>query len=123
MPVPFDYHSFPASQDAVTWTRARGRMQHALLTVPLVALALLLVGCGASGGSNGSTGISVPQNSDNTTHLRLVGSTALLPLAARAADLFHQQHPAVQIEVKGGGSITGLQAVFNHQADIGDSDI
>ncbi|HYU75308.1 MAG TPA: phosphate ABC transporter substrate-binding protein [Ktedonobacteraceae bacterium] len=64
-----------------------------------------------------STGGSTSQ------HLRLVGSTALLPLAARAGDLFHQQHPDIQVNVAGGGSVTGLQAVTNHQADIGDSDI
>jgi len=100
-------------------------MQHAFLVVTLLTLALLLGGCGARGGSNGSTGTPVPQNpsGDSTTHLRIVGSTALLPLAARAADLFHQQHPDIQVDVKGGGSITGLNAVVKHQSDIGDSDI
>lgn len=121
----FDGHACTASDTAVPWTRARGTGPHALLAVPLLALALLLAGCGVLGGSQGSTGTPVPQNSggDSTTHLRIVGSTALLPLAARAAALFHQQHPDVQMDVKGGGSVTGLKAVVNHQAEIGDSDI
>jgi phosphate transport system substrate-binding protein len=67
--------------------------------------------------------VSQNPSGESTTHLSIVGSTALLPLAARAAALFHQQHPDIQVDVKGGGSITGLNAVVNHQADIGDSDI
>jgi phosphate transport system substrate-binding protein len=53
----------------------------------------------------------------------VVGSTALLPLAAKAADLFQQQYPGVKIDVQGGGSSVGLSAVNNNQANIGDSDI
>jgi phosphate transport system substrate-binding protein len=55
--------------------------------------------------------------------VKIVGSTALLPLVAKAADLFHQSHPGIQITVEGGGSLAGLDAVTNHKTDIGDSDI
>jgi phosphate transport system substrate-binding protein len=66
---------------------------------------------------------------DNTTaltgKLTVTGSTALQPLASAAATLFQKQHPGVHINVSGGGSIAGLQAVTHQQgqADIGDSDI
>jgi len=56
-------------------------------------------------------------------HIKVVGSTALQPLVTRAAQLFQQRYPYVQISVSGGGSIYGLQAAANHQSDIGDSDI
>ncbi|MBV9690964.1 MAG: phosphate ABC transporter substrate-binding protein [Ktedonobacteraceae bacterium] len=56
-------------------------------------------------------------------HIKVVGSTALQPLVTRAAQLFQQRYPHVQISVAGGGSIYGLQAAANHQSDIGDSDI
>jgi phosphate transport system substrate-binding protein len=55
--------------------------------------------------------------------LLLSGSTALQPLATEAAKRFEQEYPHVQVEVTGGGSLAGLSAVSNHQADIGNSDV
>lgn len=117
--------SSTASLFQVNWTGALGRGQHASLVVTLMLLTLLLAGCGTLGGGNGGTGAPAPQSSggDGTTHLLLIGSTALLPLAARAGVLFHQRHPDMQVDVEGGGSVTGLKAVASHKADIGDSDI
>jgi phosphate transport system substrate-binding protein len=56
-------------------------------------------------------------------HALAVGSTALQPLVTAAAKLFHQENPQADVEVRGGGSKTGLAAVVSHQTDIGDSDI
>ena len=56
-------------------------------------------------------------------HLHVVGSTALQPLVAMAAKFFTKQNPQVQVDVQGGGSITGLRSVTAKQSDIGDSDI
>src|SRR5437899_708235 len=98
------------------------RRRHFSAGILCVFLLILLLGaCGAPG----STATTSAQNSggDLSGHVLAVGSTALLPLAAKAADLFHQAHPSVLLDVKGGGSVTGLNAVANHQADIGDSDI
>jgi phosphate transport system substrate-binding protein len=47
----------------------------------------------------------------------------MLALVAKGADLYHQSHPNVQIQVAGGGSVAGLDAVTKHQADIGDADL
>jgi phosphate transport system substrate-binding protein len=44
-------------------------------------------------------------------------------LVAAAANLFHQANSRAEVEVRGGGSKTGLAAVVGHQTDIGDSDI
>jgi phosphate transport system substrate-binding protein len=117
--------SYPRSrapQDGATWTGFLGRLQRSTISVTLLTLALLLIGCGTLGGSNGAL-TSHNTGGDINGNIRIVGSTALLPLAAKAADLFHRLHPAVQVVAKGGGSITGLNAAANHQAEIGDSDI
>ena len=56
-------------------------------------------------------------------HLLISGSTALQPLVTFAASAFEKQNPRVQVEVHGGGSLMGLNAVTNQQADIGTSDV
>jgi len=92
----------------------------------ILIVVLLLVSCGAADNTAGGNGSFSPgNNSTNFTgqHVHIVGSTALLPLAAKAVDLFHQQHSEVKIDAQGGGSVTGLNTVTNHQSDIGDSDI
>lgn len=80
------------------------------LVLGLVALA----GCAAPG---------VGQTSALSGHILVTGSTALQPLATKAAQLFQQQHPGVQIEVRGGGSKQGLVDVNGHVSNVGDSDI
>ena len=91
-----------------------------------LVMVLLLASCGAVDNTSGGNGpLSSGNNGTSFTGqtVHLVGSTALLPLVAKAADLFRQQHPEVKIDAQGGGSVTGLNAVINHQAEIGDSDI
>ena len=112
--------SVPEATYEVTWASIVARLQRSTLLITLLSLALLLVGCGIPGQGAGGDGTT---NGDLDGHIHMVGSTALLPLATQAADLFHQHHPGVKMDVAGGGSITGLKAVTNHQADIGDSDI
>ena len=56
-------------------------------------------------------------------HLLVEGSTALQPLTTIAASLFEKRYSQVQIEVRGGGSLVGLDTVTKQQADIGNSDI
>jgi phosphate transport system substrate-binding protein len=100
-------------------------LENSTLATVLV-VGLLLVSCGATDSAAGGNGSSSPGNNGTSftgQHVHIVGSSALQPLAAKAADLFRQQHPEVKIDVQGGGSGVGLSAVSNHQADIGDSDI
>ena len=78
-----------------------------------VLIAMLLVGCG-----EGAAGTASIQGK-----IVAVGSTALQPLINAAAPLFQKKYPQAQVIVQGGGSIFGLNAVNNHQADIGDSDL
>src|SRR5258708_20707643 len=56
-------------------------------------------------------------------HISVDGSTALQPLVSKAATRFQQTYPQVHIDLKGGGSLTGLKDVTTRKVDIGDSDI
>ena len=112
------YPCFRSTKDRATWTGVMGRLRRSTILVTLLTLTLLLIGCGTYGGNNGTSA-----SQSFSGNIRIVGSTALLPLAAKAADLFHRLYPAVQVVAKGGGSVTGLKAAANQQADIGDSDI
>lgn len=50
--------------------------------------------------------------------VRVVGSTALLPIARDAAQLMGGAERAARVEVFGGGSLTGLQQVAGGWADV-----
>jgi phosphate transport system substrate-binding protein len=84
------------------------------------AVAVLLVALAALSGCSSPIGSSTTSLSG---HVLVVGSTALQPLVTQAAQLYRQQQPGVSVQVQGGGSLLGLQAVTSHQADIGDSDV
>ncbi len=88
--------------------------------VTMLVIVLLLGSCGALDNTSGSSG-----NSTNFAgqRVQVVGSSALLPLATKAAALFQQQYPGVKMDVQGGGSSVGLKAVNDNKANIGDSDI
>lgn len=51
------------------------------------------------------------------------GSSALLPLAKKGADLFMAKNPKCVITVNGGGSGEGLKQVADGSVDIGNSDV
>jgi phosphate transport system substrate-binding protein len=51
------------------------------------------------------------------------GSTALLPLTQKAAELYAVKCPGGTVTVSGGGSSTGLANVAAGTSDIGDSDV
>ena len=50
--------------------------------------------------------------------LRVVGSEAALPLVRAAADTFVAYYKRAQVTVEGGGTVAGLEALINKQADI-----
>ena len=51
--------------------------------------------------------------------VNVVGSTSIQPFAAELAQRFEQAHPGIRVQVQGGGSTAGIQALANGIADIG----
>jgi len=49
------------------------------------------------------------------------GSTTVLPIAQKCAEVFMQKHPEANISVRGGGSGTGIAALIDGICDIADS--
>lgn len=51
--------------------------------------------------------------------LKVTGSTTVLPIAQKAADAYMNDHASTDIQVTGGGSSVGVQAIGEKTADIG----
>jgi phosphate transport system substrate-binding protein len=49
------------------------------------------------------------------------GSTTVLPIAQKAAEVFMDKNPAVDISVRGGGSGVGIASIIDGSCDIGDA--
>jgi len=73
----------------------------------VLALALFAAGCTQPGGES------------HATTLKITGSTTVLPVAQAAADAFMKDHLNANIQVTGGGSSVGVQAVGEGIAEIG----
>ena len=73
-------------------------------------IALVLAGCGRSGGPAGREG--------RAQTIRMIGSTTVLPLGERWQEEFSKQHPEADIAVSGGGSGTGIKALISGSAEI-----
>lgn len=82
------------------------------ITIVLL-FSLILTGCAGQ----------TQQTQDVSGHIKISGSTALLPLVTAASQAFQKQHPGAKIDVSGGGSLNGLQAVTAGKVNIGNSDI
>jgi len=55
----------------------------------------------------------------DTNVVSAIGSTSVQPFAELLADEFQKTHPGAQVEVQGGGSTAGIQALACGIADIG----
>lgn len=92
-----------------------------LLTVSLAGIVLLaVVMCGCVGDQGGEvTPTAEPTGAPVSGSLAVTGSTTVLPIAERAAEAFMDANPEADIQVSGGGSSVGVQAVGEGTADIG----
>lgn len=52
-------------------------------------------------------------------YITMIGSTSVMPFAEILADHFKEKNPSYSIDVQGGGSTAGIQAVFEGTATIG----
>ncbi|NLI93729.1 MAG: phosphate ABC transporter substrate-binding protein [Peptococcaceae bacterium] len=84
----------------------------------VLSLSVALVGCSSNTQPTPAPAASGPSGSATA-----VGSSALQPLAEKAAEMFMEKNKNAKVQVQGGGSGTGLTQVAQGGADIGNSDV
>lgn len=62
---------------------------------------------------------TAPVSSGERQTLRVSGSTTVLPIVQKAADQYMAAHPDADIQISGGGSGVGIQAIGARTVDIG----
>jgi len=62
---------------------------------------------------------AAPATSGRKQTIKISGSTTVLPIVQKAADLYMAAHPDADIQVSGGGSGVGVQAIGAKTVDIG----
>ena len=61
----------------------------------------------------------VPLSTGQKQSIRISGSTTVLPIVQKAADQYMESHPDADIQISGGGSGVGIQAIGAKTVDIG----
>lgn len=98
------------------------KVSHRKSGLVLIALAIVVFSaifvCGCTGNSNGD---ATPSAGDTQTieTLTVTGSTTVLPIGQAAAEAYMEINQYADIQVSGGGSGNGVQAVGTGTADIG----
>jgi phosphate transport system substrate-binding protein len=101
----------------------------------LLVCMVLIAGCtsGTGGAPSQATATATPvatgttpaattapgTSSSGTGTIKVTGSTTVLPIAQAAADAYLVAHPNANIQVSGGGSGVGVQAIGEKTVDIG----
>jgi phosphate transport system substrate-binding protein len=89
----------------------------------VVVSLLTILGAACAGGCKGAPPTVGPMDAGTSPVLKIAGSTAVLPLAAEAANAFMRAHPGTALNVEAGGSRQGLARVAAGAVDIGTSDL
>ena len=86
-------------------------------TIVILALTALLVVSIAVAGCTDSGSKTTGAPSKQT--IKISGSTTVLPIVQKAADQYMTIHPEADIQISGGGSGVGIQAIGSSTVDIG----
>jgi len=83
----------------------------------ILGFALVLLGAGIflQMGPGGWT----PALAQDSTVIRVAGSTTVLPIVSRAAERFQSRNPSIQITVNAGGSGVGIHGAGTRRLDVG----
>jgi phosphate transport system substrate-binding protein len=94
-----------------------GRSRLSVVAGLVMALSLVLAGCGgsASGQQNGSGGEPV------SGEVRIEGSSTVQPITQAAAELFREENPDARISVGGAGTSDGFEAFCKGDTEISDA--
>jgi len=57
----------------------------------------------------------------NANKITIAGSTTVLPISQKAAEVFMQNNPGINVSVRGGGSSIGIAGVIDNTINIGDA--
>src|SRR5215217_6734968 len=92
-----------------------GRSKSFVVAGLIMALSLVLAGCGggASGQQNGGGAVS--------GNIKIEGSSTVYPITQAAAELFRQENPDARIEVGGAGTSDGFEAFCKGDTQISDA--
>src|SRR5215217_1755508 len=95
--------------------RRTGRSKLYVVAGLIMALSLVLAGCGggASGQQNGGGAVS--------GNIKIEGSSTVYPITQAAAELFRQENPNARIEVGGAGTSDGFEAFCKGDTQISDA--
>src|SRR5215216_1635876 len=106
----------PATEGVYRVSRS-GRSKSFVVAGLLVALSLVLAGCGggASGQQNGGGSEGVSSN------INIEGSSTVYPITQAAAELFREENPDARIEVGGAGTSDGFEAFCQGDTQISDA--
>jgi len=115
---------FPPVNEMLNTMKTK-RSSYVLVTVCLAALlivSMFVAGCTSNGttsisGKTATTASSTSSAQKQT--ITVTGSTTVLPIAQAAADAYMKLHSEANIQISGGGSGAGIQAIGAKTVDIG----
>jgi phosphate transport system substrate-binding protein len=92
-----------------------GRSKSFVVAGLIMALSLVLAGCGGGASGQQSGGGAVSGN------IKIEGSSTVYPITQAAAELFRQENPDARIEVGGAGTSDGFEAFCKGDTQISDA--
>lgn len=94
-----------------------------ICAVSLVAIVMLALAAGCTGTENTKTATpgtaDTPASAGQRETISVSGSTTVLPIVQKAADSYMAAHTNADIQVAGGGSGVGIQAIGKKTVNIG----